>query len=61
MTDNCWVGRTSAPHHILYGDDVDYEQEFLFRQPRSLFELLQVLDGARQDPWMGRRHLCARH
>jgi hypothetical protein len=53
MTDNCWVGRGSAPRHILYGDDIDYEQEFLYRQPRNLGELLQVLDGAQQDPWAG--------
>lgn len=53
MTDNCWVGRLSAPHHVLYGDDDNYEQEFLYRQPKSLGELLQVLDGAEQDPWAG--------
>lgn len=53
MTDNCWVGRLSAPRHVLYGDDDNYEQEFLYRQPKSLRELLQVLDGAQQDPWAG--------
>ncbi len=36
MTDNCWVGRLHAPRHVLYGDDIDYEQEFLYRQPRNL-------------------------
>jgi hypothetical protein len=29
MTDNCWIGRLHAPRHVLYGDDADYEQEFL--------------------------------
>ncbi len=53
MTDNCRVGRASAPRHVLYGDDDNYEQEFLYRQPRSLRELLEVLDGAWQDPWGG--------
>jgi hypothetical protein len=53
MTDNCWVGRLSAPRHVLYGDDENYEQEFLYRQPKSLHELLQVLDAAQQDPWAG--------
>lgn len=53
MTDNCWVGRGSAPRHILYGGDDDCEQEFLYRQPRTLHELLEVLDGAWQDPWGG--------
>ncbi|WP_432835726.1 hypothetical protein [Dactylosporangium sp. CA-092794] len=31
MTDNCWVGRFHVPRHVLYGDDIDYEQEFLYR------------------------------
>jgi hypothetical protein len=53
MTDTCWVGRLSAPRHVLYGDVEDYEQEFLYRQPRNLAELLQVLDGVRQDPFAG--------
>jgi hypothetical protein len=53
MTDNCWVGRHCAPGHILYGDDVGYEQEFLYRQPRTADELRNVLDGMRQDPWAG--------
>jgi hypothetical protein len=38
MTDNCWVGRASAPRHILYGDDIEYEQEFLYRQPKNIGE-----------------------
>jgi hypothetical protein len=53
MTDNCWVGRLSAPKHVLYGDDEDYEQEFLYRQPANLRELHSVLDGLQQDPFGG--------
>jgi hypothetical protein len=53
MTDNCWVGRLDAPRHILYGDDIEYEQEFLYRQPRTIVELRDVLAGMEQDPWAG--------
>ena len=53
MTDNCWVGRGSAPRHILYGGDDDYDQEFVYRQPRNVDELLDVLDGAWRDPCFG--------
>jgi hypothetical protein len=53
MTDNCWVGRQSAPRHILYGDDIEYEQEFLYRQPHTVTELRDVLAGMRDDPWAG--------
>jgi hypothetical protein len=42
MTDNCWVGRLHAPRHVLYGGDIDYEQEFLYRQPGNLQELDRV-------------------
>jgi hypothetical protein len=53
MTDNCWVGRLHAPRHVLYGDDIDYEQEFLFRQPGNLQELRAVIVAAQEDPWAG--------
>src|SRR3954466_5415380 len=53
MTDNCWVGRLHAPRHILYGDDIEYEQEFLYRQPRNPAELADVLDGMSLDPFAG--------
>ncbi|WP_238010568.1 hypothetical protein KZZ52_35180 [Dactylosporangium sp. AC04546] len=53
MTDNCWVGRDSAPRHILYGDDIEYESEFLYRQPKNGAELRDVLAGMRDDPWSG--------
>jgi hypothetical protein len=53
MTDNCWMGRLHAPRHILYGDDIEYEQEFLYRQPRTIHELRDVIDGMRHDPWAG--------
>lgn len=53
MTDDCWVGRQTAPRHILYGDDTEYESEFLYRQPRTVTELRDVLAGMRHDPWAG--------
>lgn len=53
MTDNCWVGRLHAPRHVLYGDDIDYEQEFLYRQPRTVEELRAVVAAAQEDPWAG--------
>ncbi|WP_197686346.1 hypothetical protein [Actinoplanes derwentensis] len=53
MTDNCWVGRLHAPRHVLYGDDIDYEQEFLYRQPRSIEELRAVVVAVQEDPWAG--------
>ncbi len=53
MTDNCWVGRLHAPRHVLYGDDDNYEQEFLYRQPCDIGELRDVVVAAQQDPWAG--------
>jgi hypothetical protein len=53
MTDSCWVGRQSAPRHILYGDDIEYESEFLYRQPHNVTELRDVLAGMLGDPWSG--------
>ncbi|GAA1582465.1 hypothetical protein [Actinoplanes couchii] len=53
MTDNCWTGRLHAPRHVLYGDDLEYEQEFLYRQPRDVAELRAVVDAVEQDPWAG--------
>ncbi|WP_238009947.1 hypothetical protein KZZ52_34965 [Dactylosporangium sp. AC04546] len=52
-TDNCWVGRLHAPRHVLYGDDDDYEQEFLYRQPRNPAELYAVVTAADEDPMAG--------
>jgi hypothetical protein len=53
MTDNCWVGRLHAPRHVLYGDDIEYEQEFLYRQPRNLQDLRSVLVAMQEDPFGG--------
>jgi hypothetical protein len=53
MTDNCWVGRLHAPRHVLHGDDADYEQEFLYRQPRNADELRDVILAMQNDPWAG--------
>lgn len=52
-TDNCWVGRLHAPRHVLYGDDNDYGQEFLYRQPNSIDELRAVVDAVQADPVAG--------
>lgn len=51
VTDNCWVARTEAPHHALYGGE-DY-REYCFRQPRDEEETLALLRGAAQDPYDG--------
>jgi hypothetical protein len=40
-----------APHHITYENETF--QEFLFRQPRSYSELMQVVCGAANDPLAG--------
>jgi hypothetical protein len=53
MTDNCWVGRLHAPRHVLYGDDIEYEQEFLYRQPGTVRELQDVIVAMQEDPWAG--------
>lgn len=53
MTDNCWVGRIHAPRHVLYGDDIDFDQEFLYRQPQSPVELADVIFAMQEDPWAG--------
>jgi hypothetical protein len=53
MTDNCWVGRLHAPRHVLYGDDGNYEQEFLYRQPRDAEDLRTVVIAAQEDPLAG--------
>ena len=53
MTANCWVGRLHAPRHVLYGDDIEYEQEFLYRQPRNSHDLRDVLVAMQDDPWGG--------
>ncbi|GGM82539.1 hypothetical protein GCM10007977_100030 [Dactylosporangium sucinum] len=53
MTDGCWFGRLYAPRHVLYGDDVHDEQEFLYRQPRNVHELRDVIVSAQADPYVG--------
>ena len=53
MTDNCWVGRVHAPRHVLYGGDDDFDNEFLFRQPRNGAELRDVLRAMEDDPCAG--------
>jgi hypothetical protein len=50
MTDSSWVGRMSAPRHVLYSAT---DQEFLSRQPRTLGELRKVMDAAGDDPFGG--------
>lgn len=53
LTDNCWVGRVYAPRHILYGGDDNFESEFLYRQPRTVEELRDVVAGMSDDPFAG--------
>jgi hypothetical protein len=48
-----WVGRLHAPRHVLYGDDSDYESEFLYRQPRNADELRDVILAMQDDPFGG--------
>ncbi|WP_426513468.1 hypothetical protein ACPPVO_24390 [Dactylosporangium sp. McL0621] len=38
---------------MLYGDDIDFEQEFLCRQPRNIEELRAVIAATQEDPWAG--------
>ena len=38
---------------MLYGGDLDHEQEFLYRQPRNLEELRAVVNAAQEDPCAG--------
>lgn len=50
-TDNCWTGRMSAPHHVLYGGK--YYNEFVYRQPRTPAEVQCLLSAAEDDPFDG--------
>lgn len=38
---------------MLYGDDINYEQELLYRQPRNTEELRAVTVAAQEYPWAG--------
>jgi hypothetical protein len=52
--DGPWISRSPhAPRHVLYGDDIDYEQEFLYRQPRNHQDLRDVVTAMQEDPWAG--------
>ncbi|WP_251064088.1 ferredoxin [Streptomyces sp. ISL-44] len=50
-TDNCWTGRDCAPDNVMY--DGEYNQEFVYRQPRDERETYAVLCAAECDPMAG--------
>lgn len=50
-TDTCWTGRLEAPRHVLYGGQ--YQNEFVYRQPKTQAEVVCVLNAAGEDPWGG--------
>lgn len=50
-TDTCWTGRLRAPRHVLYGGE--YQNEFIYRQPRTQAEIDCVLKAADDDPFGG--------
>jgi hypothetical protein len=49
MTDNCWTGRLSAPHNVIYAGD--YFAEHVFRQPRDADEVARLAQAAEADPF----------
>ncbi|WP_394620416.1 hypothetical protein JNUCC0626_15310 [Lentzea sp. JNUCC 0626] len=50
-TDTCWTGRLHAPRHVLYGGR--YQNEFIYRQPRTPDEIQSVREAGEQDPLDG--------
>ncbi|GAA3673677.1 hypothetical protein C8D88_119100 [Lentzea atacamensis] len=50
-TDTCWTGRQSAPRHVLYGGE--YQNEFVYRQPKTKAEVECLLSAADDDPFDG--------
>lgn len=51
MTDNCWTGRLHAPRHVLYGGE--HFGEYVFRQPTTSAEVLNLVEAAQDDPFQG--------
>lgn len=50
-TDTGWMGRKSAPRHVLYGGE--YLNEFVYRQPKTKAEVACLLEAAGDDPLDG--------
>lgn len=50
-TDNCWTGRLHAPRHVLYGGE--YFGEYVYRQPATTAEVLDLVVAAQEDPYCG--------
>ncbi|MEU2655106.1 hypothetical protein ABZ615_07255 [Streptomyces sp. NPDC007325] len=51
MADNCWTGRLHAPRHVLYGGQ--YFAEYVYRQPATTAEVLNLVTAAQEDPYRG--------
>ncbi|GAB3733304.1 hypothetical protein GCM10027598_57810 [Amycolatopsis oliviviridis] len=51
IADNCWTGRLHAPRHVLYGGE--YFGEYVYRQPATSAEVLNLVAAAQQDPYHG--------
>ncbi|MFI9366197.1 hypothetical protein ACIG5E_34865 [Kitasatospora sp. NPDC053057] len=51
IADNCWTGRLHAPRHVLYGGE--YFGEYVYRQPTTTAEVLNLVTAAQEDPYRG--------
>ncbi|MFG3001822.1 hypothetical protein [Streptomyces sp. NPDC048340] len=51
IADNCWTGRLHAPRHVLYGGE--YFGEYVYRQPATAAEVLNLVTAAQEDPYRG--------
>ncbi|MCX4547348.1 hypothetical protein OG709_29475 [Streptomyces sp. NBC_01267] len=51
IADNCWTGRLHAPRHVLYGGE--YFGEYVYRQPATTAEVLNLVTAAQEDPYRG--------
>lgn len=50
-TDNCGTGRIHAPELVLY--EADHFTEYVYRQPRTVQELQQLVDAAEAEAFSG--------
>ncbi|MDX8055863.1 hypothetical protein SK571_41355 [Lentzea sp. BCCO 10_0798] len=51
QTDTCWTGRRVAARHVLYGGE--FQNEFIYRQPKTPDEVQNVWQAGEDDPWDG--------
>lgn len=51
IADNCWTGLLHAPRHVLYGGE--YFGEYVYRQPTTTAEVLDLVTAAQEDPYRG--------